>query len=47
MSWDIPSQLEATDLALDNEAAIQLSQNKILTVRTKSRENYVREANAP
>ena len=35
-----------TPLALDNEAAIKLSQNKILTGRTKTiqrKENYVRE----
>ena len=39
-------QYGPTDLALDNEAAIKLSQNKILTGLTKTiqrRENYVRE----
>ena len=39
-------QTGPTPLALDNEAAIKLSQNKILTGRTKTvqrKENYVRE----
>ena len=42
-------QTGPTPLAVDNEAAVKLTQNKILTGRTKTiqrKENYVREMNA-